>query len=354
MNPDERQEGASRWRRLVERWTTPGDQWRTSVARWVDSGIVTRAHGDEILSLQRGDVANDRTDPDALSASHEILSYCFLLVLGISSTLFLGHYWMSMGRGGHVSVALLVSADTLIVGATIVELTGPSARRLGGLLWLIGTIGVATSVSDIVTTGAQEIGPRLIFVGLATLVTSVLLWRNQNRPLQFLSAVVGLLLTLCGLATVSRMHITTTQLALFLWLCGFTLGLLSWRLIRPAGTALVVSMLGCSVAALSLSFPHHLAGLALGLMASIAGVALGVVLERPFVLVLGVLGFFMFDIRAFTLYLRSANAALGAAVIGIVIMLVGLWHGAHTLARERDDNRLHAPSAADNELIASS
>jgi hypothetical protein len=352
MNPDERHEDGSRWRRLVERWTGPGDEWRRSVQRWVDSGIVTRAQGDEILSLERGDAVKGRTG-EVLSPSREMLSYGFLLVLAISVTLFLSHYWMSMGRGGHLSVALLVSVDALIVGATIVELAGHGARRVGGLLWLIATIGVATSVSDVIKTGTQ-IGPRLIIVGLATLITSVLLWRNQNRPLQFLSGVVGLTLTLCGLATVSQLHISTTQLALVLWSSGFALGLSSLRLIRPAGTALVVSIIGCSVAALSLSFPHHFAGLALGLLASVAGAALGVLAERPLVLVLGVLGFFMFDIRAFSLYLRSSNAALGAGVIGLMIVLVGLWHAARTVARKQRDDQRHATSAVDNELIASS
>ena len=339
----------------MERWTTPAEQWRANVQRWVDAGIVTQAQGDEILSMQRGDAPVDSSAPEVLSRSQELLSYCALLVLALSAILFLSHYWASIGRSGHLSVALLVAADALIVGSTVVALGGGGARRLGGLLWLIATLGVATSVSDVMGTGAQHhhgLGP--LVVGVTVLLTSVFLWRNQNRPLQFLSAVTGFILTLSGIATVGRVHATPTQLALFVWLCALVVGLASLRMIRPALTALVVAEVGCCVGALSLSFPHHLGGIALGIVTTVLAVALGVVLERPLVVAIGGLGFFMFDIRAFSIYLRSSNAALGAGVLGLIIVCVGLWHAAHTVALERRGARIRVPTTVDNELLVSS
>jgi hypothetical protein len=185
------------------------------------------------------------------------------------------------------------------------------------------------------------------------LLTSVLLWRNQNRPLQFLSAVTGLVLTLSGVATLGRVHATPTQLALLVWLCAFAIGVASLQVIRPAATALVVAEVGCCVGALSLSFPHHFGGVVLGLVTAVLAVALGFILERPLVIVIGALGFFMFDIRAFSIYLKSPNAALGAGVLGLLIVLVGLWHAAHTVVRERRAPD-HGQTAVDNDLLVSS
>jgi hypothetical protein len=236
-----------------------------------------------------------------------------------------------------------------------VALGGDGARRLGGLLWLIATVEVATSVADVIGTGAQHhhrLG--LLAVGLTLLLTSVLLWRNKNRPLQFLSAVAGLILTLSGIATVLRLHATPSQLALFVWLCAFAIGLASLEMIRPALTALVVAEFGCCVGALALSFPHHFGGVALGIVTTVLAVALGLILERPLVIVIGGLGFFMFDIRAFSIYLRSSNAALGAGVLGLIIVCVGLWHAAHTVALERRGKRLLVQTAVDDELLVSS
>jgi hypothetical protein len=197
-------------------------------------------------------------------------------------------------------------------------------------------------------------GLGLLVVGLTLLLMSALLWRNQNRPLQFLSAATGFILTLSGVATMGRVHATPTQLALFIWLCALALGLASLQILRPALTALVVAEVGCCVGALSLSFPHHLGGVALGIVTTALAVALGVVLERPLVIVIGGLGFFMFDIRAFSIYLRSSNAALGAGVLGLIIVCVGLWHAAHTEVLERRRARVRVQTTIDNELLASS
>jgi hypothetical protein len=354
MTPEERHDRSVRWRRLIERWTTPAERWRANVQRWVDAGIVTRAQGDEILAAQRGDTSVELSTSKHLSRFQEFLAYGLILVLSLSAVLYLHHYWATMGRYGHLSVAVLVAADALIVGYAFVSLGG-GARRLGGFLWLVATMGVVTSVSDVMGTGARHHhGLGLLVVGATLLVTSVLLWRNQDRPLQFLSTVAGFTLTLSGVATVARVHATPTQLALFVWLCGLAIGLASLQLIRPALTALVMSEVGCSVGALSLTFAHHLEGVALGIATTVLAVGLGVVLEYPLAVVLGGLGFFMFDIRAFSIYLRSSDAALGAGVLGLIIVCVGLWQATHTMTSERRGALDRTPTTVDDELLASS
>jgi hypothetical protein len=240
------------------------------------------------------------------------------------------------------------------VGATLISLANAAERRLGGLLWLIATIAFATLTSDVMWAGPRgHLGPRLLVVGLTVLITSVLLWRNQNRPLQFLSAVTGFILTVCGGASVARVHVSSTELALFTVLCALALAVSSLLKLRPALTALVVAEIGCGVGSLALSFPHPLGGVVLGLVSSVVAVAVGIVVVRPLPVVLGALGFFMFDIRAFSIYLRSSNSAIGAGVLGLIVVCAGLWHAAHTEVRERRELSTRVPATLDQELLES-
>ena len=108
------------------------------------------------------------------------------------------------------------------------------------------------------------------------------------------------------------------------------------------------------VGALALSFPHHLGGVTLGLVTAVVATALGAVLERPLVVVLGALGFFMFDIRGFSIFLRSSDAAIGAGVLGLLVVCVGLWHAGRTVTLERRAARIDAHAHVEPELRASS
>ena len=73
----------------------------------------------------------------------------------------------------------------------------------------------------------------------------------------------------------------------------------------------------------------------LGLLSALCAVGVGFALERAPVIVLGALAFFMFDFRVFAIYLHSANAALGAFVLGLVLVLVALIHAVRSTTSER-------------------
>jgi len=173
--------------------------------------------------------------------------------------------------------------------------------------------------------GHHDRGLSLCVVGFAVLLLSVVLWRNKERPLQFLSAVVGLTLAASGVGVVGHLHATSSEISLLVWLAAAAIGLMSLQMLRPALTGLVVAEFGTLVGAFALSFPNHLAGVALGLVSSIAAVVVGLAIERPPIIIVGAVGFFMFDIRVFTLYLRSEGMALAAFLIGLAVVVVALW-----------------------------
>jgi hypothetical protein len=333
---------ADQVRRRTRSWAEPAAQWQAKVQHWVDAGIVSSNQGDEILALETSGAAVNseecRREPSQSSISPvvEVVSYVAIVVVVCSSVLFLGHYWSGIGVAGRVSVSLLVIVASLLGGFVVAQIGDAGASRLSALLELIGTAGAALATAAAVgPVGEHHHGLTLLGVGVVVLALSVSLWRNRNRSLQFLTSLLGLVLTVSALGTVAHLHATSTEVAMFEWLLAVAIGLMSLQMLRPARTALVVAVLGSFVGAFALSFPNHLAGTLLGLISTTFAVALGFALVRPAIIVLGAVGFFMFDFRIFTIYLRSTNAARGAFILGLVLVTVGLWHATYTTKRER-------------------
>jgi hypothetical protein len=292
----------------------------------------------------------DRTSRSTLSPVVELASYFGVVVVGLSTVLFLGHYWSGLGDAGHVSVALMVTVAGLLGGFVVAQIGDAGARRLGGFLRLVGTAGAAMTTAVVVGhAGVTHHGLTLLCVGVVVLALSAALWRNLDRSLQFLSTLLGAVLTLSALGTVAHLHATPTEVALLVWLLAIALGLMSLQMLRPAPTALLVAELGSFLGAFALSFPNHLGGVLLGLLSTLVAVAVGWALERPPIMVIGAVGFFMFDFRIFSIYLRSTNAALGAFILGLVLVFVALsraWH-ATTIERRADTPRVEVHADAE-------
>jgi hypothetical protein len=285
-----------------------------------------------------------------LSPVIELVSYVIIIIVGLSSVFFLGHYWSGLGRSGHVSVALIFTVAGLLGGYAVGQFGDAGARRLSGLLRLIGTAGAAMVTGVAVGPVAESHrGLALLCVGVVTLTLGASLWRNLDRPLQFLSTLLGLALTLGGIGSVARLHATPIEMALLVWLLAVAVGLMSLEMLRPAPPALVVGVLGSFVGAFALSFPDHVGGVLLGVVSTLCAVALGWALERPSIVVLGTVGFFMFDFRIFSVYLRSTNAALGALVLGFVLVCLALWCAWRSATTERARPTPHLEFHADAE-----
>jgi hypothetical protein len=326
-------------RRGARRWAEPADQWRTKVQRWVDAGIVSSEQGEEILALESIETAlptqHDASGP-ALSRVVELSSYIGIVVVGLGTALFLGNSWHRLGVAGHASVALLFCVAGLVGAYAVAQFGDAGARRLSGFLRLIGTAGAATATGVLVGPDAVgHHGLSALFVGVVVLALSALLWRNQDRPLQFLSTLLGAAVTLGALDTVAHLHPTSSEVALFLWFAAVAVGLMSLQMLRPARTGIVVAELGSFVGAVALSFPNHLGGVLLGIFTALCAVGIGFVLERPLIVVIGAIGFFMFDFRVFALYLHSTNAALGAFILGLALIFVALVAARHASTHER-------------------
>jgi hypothetical protein len=340
-----RERGANERIRPTIRWSEPADEWRRKVQQWVDAGIVTSNQAQEILKIEDRDFpragvnATGAVDARGLSPLAELASFLGLLLIAGCTTLFVGHFWSQLGTAGHLSIGLVIGVVGLCAGMVVRQIGDEGALRLGSFLWLFGTGGLAiATAAGIDRIGHHDVGLSLLSVGLVVLFVSVALWRNQDRPLQFLSSIIGLTLTVCGVGVLGHLQATSSEIALVVWFSAMAIGLMSLQMLRPALTGLVVAEFGSLVGAFALSFPNHLAGAALGLVSSIAAVVVGLALERPPIIVVGSVGFFMFDVRVFTLYLRSEGMALAAFVVGVAVVIVSLWRAVHGngIAVQRD------------------
>ena len=325
-------------KRAARRWAEPAEQWRTNVQRWVDAGIVSSEQGEEILAMESVEgppsTTNDSSRP-ALSRVLEVASYLGVIVVGFGSVLFLGNSWDRLGVAGHVCAALLFSLAGLVGGFVVAQFGDAGARRLSGFLQLIGTAGVAMMTAVIVGPAAVgHHGLTSLCVGVVVLALSAVLWRNRDRPLQFLSTLLGVALTLGALDTVAKLHPTSSEVALFVWFSAISVGLMSLQMLRPARTGIVVAEIGSFVGAFALSFPNHLGGVLLGLFSALCATGIGFVLERPPIIVIGAIGFFMFDFRLFAVYLHSASTALGAFILGLALIVVALIWARQAALRE--------------------
>jgi hypothetical protein len=345
---------ADQLRRITRRRAEPAEEWRAEVQRWVDAGIVSPPQGERILALETSGSGEPQQSRDAgrasLSPVVEVVSYVGVIVVVLGTVLFLEHYWSGLGRAGHESVELMFTAAGLLGGYVVAQIGDAGARRLSGFLRLIGTVGAAMVAGAAVgPLSEHHRGLALLCVGVVVMALSAALWRNLDRPLQFLSTLLGLALAIGGVGTVARLQATSTEVALFVWLFAIAIGLMSLQMLRPAPTALVVGVLGSFVGAFALSFPNHLGGVLLGVLSALCAVAVGWALERPLIIVIGAVGFFMFDFRIFAVYLRSTNAALGAFLLGLVLVCLALWRAWHAATTERAKSRRRVEIYADAE-----
>jgi hypothetical protein len=342
--------------RSARRWVEPVDEWRDKVAHWVDAGIVSSARGDEIVALESSESApssnESRSQPDkpTLSTVVELMAYVGVVVVGLGIILFLGPHWSGLGLAGHASVALMVTVAGLAGGFVVGQFGDAGARRLSGFLRFLGTAGAAMTTGVAVRPAAEgHRGVALFCVGAVVLALSAALWRNLDRPLQFLTTLLGVAITLGAVGIVAHLHATSTEVALLVWFFAIAVGLMSLQMLRPAPTALVAAELVSFVGALVLSFPNHLGGVLLGIFSTLCAIGIGFALDRPLIIVIGALGFFMFDFRIFAIFVRTTNAALGAFVLGLVLVFVALWRARRATTVEGRDVKTTMEVHADAE-----
>lgn len=244
--------------------------------------------------------------------------------------------WSRLDRPVQIGVAFVLVVGGLWLGARLARRDSSWSTWGAQCAWLGATaaFGAFVYATFVETLGSSSTSA---LAALGVLALSVALWRNEDRPLQFLAFVVALAWTVVAVCAHAQLTVTPFEREMFAWYAAVALGVLALERVRPAMTALVVAVLGALVAAVAVTFTSHLMGVALGLASAGLAIVIGVARHRPLVVVLGVLGYFVVVIRVFAIYLQSVDAAGGAFVAGVALIVVALWRATRSSSVETRD-----------------
>lgn len=321
------------------------DHTADQVLRWVNGGVVSAEQGEDILRFERAGAgaASSATgeEPAAvrrLSPVAELVSYLGIVLVLVSGGLSVSRLWHGLGFGGRAAVGAAVAVLGFIGGQAVSRIGDPSTTRLGWFLWLCGTGGVAMSTAVLVDRWSGNSSGWTVFVtGLVVIAVSVGLWRNLERPLQFLGSVAGLCISVTGLSVLTNWNPSATTFGALVWIAAAGLALLAVKVVHPFLIAMVVAQGGFFVGAMAMTSSSRALGVALGLLSAAGGVALGLRTRRAPITVLGVISFFVFTVRLLSTYLRGPGATLGALVLGVALVGAVLWRATRANSAARGE-----------------
>jgi hypothetical protein len=305
------------------------DRWLREHARqWADEGLLTTEQVEAILRSEERRAAPGVAPAGAgrgLPLAAELLSYLGIVLVVVSGVFVVRRFWHEAGWAGRLGVALAVAAVGLIAGTLVMRLGGRSSERLGGFLWLGGTAGVALTTGVLaVELGADDGAVVAFSVGLVVMAVSAVLWRNLDRPLQFLTAVGGF-----GVAAGTSFDLfglRATPLEAGGVVCGIAVALAVLGLagvVRPQLFVMAVASIGAITGALAMSSDHRI-WLALALTLAAAVVLIGLVTRLVPITVIGVIGFLQVLAAILGMYLKGTASALVILVLGITIVAIAV------------------------------
>ena len=130
----------------------------------------------------------------------EALGYLGGLLSVIGVIMLVARYWPDLATGWRIGLPVAVAVAGVAGGAVVNEHADDALRRLKWSLWLVGTAGLGAA-GGVAMSDAMDPIPaygwanehRIVF-GVASLVTllSAVLWRGKPRPLQQLTFLGGL------------------------------------------------------------------------------------------------------------------------------------------------------------------
>jgi hypothetical protein len=173
---------------------TSEEMLRDLLHDWEEAGLLagTQAEAIERFEQQRHGVTAP-APPARIPLMTELVVYAGMLLTAIGVAVFVTEAWQDLAWPVRLVIGVVCAALGLTVGTLLGRIDESGARRLRGVSWVIGVGGVALSAGVVAAWvfDATEDATGLV-VGIAVLVASTLLWRNLDRPLQLLTALVGL------------------------------------------------------------------------------------------------------------------------------------------------------------------
>lgn len=300
---------------------------------WRDAGIITRDQADQIEQFE---IFGQSASPRRLSLATEVTAYVGSVLAIMGGITVVGSSWDSLSFSVRLAVGVAVVAVGFGTGTWLARIDEAGMQRLGRFLWAIGTGGVALSALAIMT----EVGPDDealvgVVVGTAVLVVSAVLWRNDDRPLQLLTAAIGFSVTLAALSAVADSPMWVSSGVLLVLGAALGVGAALGR-IQPRMMTIAIGSVAAYVGGFMLSDISDRLGTAAALAVAVVVVAFGLRERLVPILVMGVIGALIATQGLLATTIEGAASALVVTAIGLVIVVVAIVRGVRSSDEARD------------------
>lgn len=304
--------------------------WEHHVDDWVDAGLISDDQADAILRFEHP--ADERSDT-RLSLIGEAAAYLGSVLALTGGAVAIGHNWADMAMAGRLAVGVAIAVVGFAAGTWLVGLAEDGTRRLGSFLWTIGAGGLALTAGVVADgIGIEDEAWIAVAVGLPVLVVGLALWRNQERPLQLLTAVVGFSVLLGGGGELVGFEPWIGGLVVWsIAVLGGGAAFVGW--VRPRQFALALAVAGAMLGALTLmELDEHLGPAVAAVTAAVAVVL--ALRERlvPF-LVVSVMAFLLAVQVLIQTTFSGAASSLVVAIAGLAIVVGAVVHVRRPVAR---------------------
>lgn len=254
--------------------------------RWVAAGLLSRTEADAILAYERDLLARRRAarvreprEPRErrVPVVAEALGYIGGVLATAGLVLLLARYWADIATAGRLALAGGVALALLVAGASVDERTDPAFARLRWILWAAATAAAGVFAGVLAADALHaRAGDTVAFaVAVAVTLVSAPLWGGRVRPVQQLTFLGGLAVTV-GTATAQIAGLGPVGLAV--WLTGAAIVAVALDRVgtTPELTQAVGSVALVAGAAIMVGEWQSL-GLVLGAVTALALLALGAV-----------------------------------------------------------------------------
>jgi hypothetical protein len=214
---------------------------------WIAAGLVS---DEQVAAIRHFEHLDEPAAPQRLTLVAEVASYLGSVIAFVGGAVIIGPNWERLGMGGQLALAFAIVAVGFGIGTWLVHLAETGTERLGSFLWMVGSGGLAMAAAVVM----NEIDPRdgewfAIVIGLPLLAIGLGLWRNLDRPLQLITAVVGFGVAFGGIGGLTDVSMWVA--APLVWMIGAVFGAAAAAgRVRPRLVALAIAAVGVMVGAM--------------------------------------------------------------------------------------------------------
>ena len=284
---------------------------------WVAQGLISDEQADAIRHFEHLD---EPEAPQRLTVIAEVASYLGSVIAFAGGAAIVGPNRDRIGLAGHLALAAVMALIGFVAGSWLVHQAEAGTVRLGSFLWAVGTGGVALGAAAVV----NQIDPRDegwfgVVIGLPVLVIGVALWRNLDRPLQLLTAVIGLFIGFSGISGLVEISAWITSPVV--WGASLVFGVLAaLGHEKPRMLAMIVAAVGLMIGSMMLDVEAERLAAIVGVVTA-AGIVAYALVDRSWPLVgVGLLAFLVAMTIMMETVLQGMAARLVAVLLGLVVV----------------------------------